>query len=102
MVIVEDDPYYFLQEGPYVCKSERASPNSISIGDEASYISSLEPSFLKLVIFSANISVYLTNFSWPRFDYQGRVIRLDTFSKVCLDIYLSSSLMVMGSDHCSR
>jgi len=62
VIIVEDDPYFFLQEGLYIPKSRRANSNNISTGDEESYVSSLEPSFLK-------------------FDYQGRVIRLDTFSK---------------------
>ncbi|KAJ2982280.1 hypothetical protein NUW54_g10772 [Trametes sanguinea] len=60
VIIVEDDPYYFLQMGAYVPKDERASPASAA--DSEKWISSLTPSYLK-------------------FDYQGRVIRLDTFSK---------------------
>ncbi|KAL7282645.1 hypothetical protein ACG7TL_004118 [Trametes sanguinea] len=60
VIIVEDDPYYFLQMGAYVPKDERASQASSL--DSEKWISSLTPSYLK-------------------FDYQGRVIRLDTFSK---------------------
>ncbi|KAA1477299.1 PLP-dependent transferase [Dentipellis sp. KUC8613] len=63
VIIVEDDPYYFLQVGPYVPKSERTAEPSLPAGDEVKqFINSLAPSFLKI-------------------DYQGRVIRLDTFSK---------------------
>jgi aromatic amino acid aminotransferase I len=64
IIIVEDDPYYFLQEGPYTLPSERSGNSkdmAFSLSDEE-YIASLAPSFLS-------------------FDYQGRVIRLDTFSK---------------------
>ncbi|KAJ7604554.1 pyridoxal phosphate-dependent transferase [Mycena polygramma] len=63
---VEDDPYFILQEGPYVPKSHRTSqsqsPRGSGLDEEAQFIASLEPSYLK-------------------FDYQGRVVRLDTFSK---------------------
>ncbi|EKM59753.1 uncharacterized protein PHACADRAFT_250454 [Phanerochaete carnosa HHB-10118-sp] len=60
IIIVEDDPYYFLQEGPYKPKSERST---VSVKhDQSEFLSSLAPSYLK-------------------FDYQGRVIRMDTFSK---------------------
>ncbi|KIK06739.1 hypothetical protein K443DRAFT_88812 [Laccaria amethystina LaAM-08-1] len=59
VIIVEDDPYYFLQLGPYATPAER-SPASDD--DEEYYLSQLVPSYL-------------------RFDYEGRVIRLDTFSK---------------------
>ncbi|KAJ6539317.1 pyridoxal phosphate-dependent transferase, partial [Mycena capillaripes] len=63
---VEDDPYFVLQEGTYVPKSQRGrqsqSRQSFGPDEEAKFIASLEPSYL-------------------RFDYQGRVIRLDTFSK---------------------
>ncbi|KIM77125.1 hypothetical protein PILCRDRAFT_627766 [Piloderma croceum F 1598] len=62
IIIVEDDPYYFLQQGPYVPKTDRVEDQiEISANLEA-YIANLVPSFLKI-------------------DYQGRVIRLDTFSK---------------------
>jgi len=59
IIIVEDDPYYFLQEGKYVPKPERVEESAM---DDEAFIASLVPSYLKL-------------------DYQGRVIRLDTFSK---------------------
>lgn len=59
---MEDDPYYFLQLGPYMARAER-SPASVNGNDnEEYYLSQLVPSYL-------------------RFDYEGRVIRLDTFSK---------------------
>ncbi|EJD01652.1 PLP-dependent transferase [Fomitiporia mediterranea MF3/22] len=65
IIIVEDDPYYFLQQGPYIPKGTRNYLASLELKsrDEASeFIASLVPSYLK-------------------FDYQGRVIRLDSFSK---------------------
>jgi len=63
VIIVEDDPYFFLQVGEYVPLSRRSESLQVSSDDEeADFINSLVPSFLK-------------------FDYQGRVIRLDTFSK---------------------
>ncbi|KAJ7283688.1 pyridoxal phosphate-dependent transferase [Mycena rebaudengoi] len=61
IIIVEDDPYYFLQEGQYVPKAQRAQTSS-SGSDAEAFLASLAPSYLK-------------------FDYQGRVVRLDTFSK---------------------
>ncbi|KAK7049551.1 hypothetical protein VNI00_005582 [Paramarasmius palmivorus] len=62
VIIVEDDPYYFLQAGPYEPKGVRHNHSNIStLGDEE-YIARLAPSYLQ-------------------FDYQGRVLRLDTFSK---------------------
>ncbi|KAH9855019.1 PLP-dependent transferase [Lenzites betulinus] len=60
VIIVEDDPYYFLQMAPYAAKFEGGSQPSSA--DSEKWIASLSPSFV-------------------RFDYQGRVIRLDTFSK---------------------
>lgn len=70
LLVVEDDPYYFLQQDAYVPKASRLSaPSSTSSStkgdsdsDADAYIAKLAPSYLK-------------------FDYQGRVIRLDTFSK---------------------
>jgi aromatic amino acid aminotransferase I len=66
VIIVEDDPYYFLQLGTYTSKDDRshgAKPSGILSADESKrFISTLTPSFLC-------------------FDYQGRVVRLDTFSK---------------------
>lgn len=61
IIIVEDDPYFFLQQGEYSPKAARA--DSMDAISEEAWISTLAPSFLK-------------------FDYEGRVIRLDTFSKV--------------------
>ena len=58
---MEDDPYYFLQQGLYKPKSERETV--VLKHDEEKFLASLAPSYLK-------------------FDYQGRVVRLDTFSKV--------------------
>ncbi|KAG9219324.1 hypothetical protein CCMSSC00406_0001734 [Pleurotus cornucopiae] len=60
VLIAEDDPYYFLQEGPYVHKTERSA--SVQFNSDEEYLSHLAPSFLSI-------------------DYQGRVIRLDSFSK---------------------
>jgi len=60
IVIVEDDPYYFLQMKEYRLQSERTA--SASKHDGAAFIASLDPSYVKI-------------------DVQGRVIRLDTFSK---------------------
>ncbi|KAF5370081.1 hypothetical protein D9758_001083 [Tetrapyrgos nigripes] len=62
IIIVEDDPYYFLQVGPYVLKSERDQEKDLSSASDDVFIAGLAPSYLKV-------------------DYQGRVIRLDTFSK---------------------
>ncbi|KIK93495.1 hypothetical protein PAXRUDRAFT_144943 [Paxillus rubicundulus Ve08.2h10] len=59
VVIVEDDPYYFLQMNDYVPKHKR-SPEQAT--DAKHFLASLSPSFL-------------------RFDHESRVIRLDTFSK---------------------
>ncbi|TCD67496.1 hypothetical protein EIP91_012301 [Steccherinum ochraceum] len=61
VIILEDDPYYFLQLKEYHLPSERSAP-SASKHDGAAFIASLEPSYLNI-------------------DVQGRVIRLDTFSK---------------------
>ncbi|KAF8524564.1 PLP-dependent transferase [Hysterangium stoloniferum] len=67
IIIIEDDPYYFLQEGIYQRKEVRAgrkAPKLKKDEDEGTrFINSLIPTYLKL-------------------DYQGRVIRLETFSKV--------------------
>ena len=66
VIIVEDDPYYFLQFPDYKRKSQRSLsshiPGTVSPESSQRFIDTLEPSYLKL-------------------DYQGRVIRLDTFSK---------------------
>ncbi|RXW25294.1 hypothetical protein EST38_g585 [Candolleomyces aberdarensis] len=61
VIIVEDDPYYFLQEGPYRPKDSRDSLRQRQL-NTTEFVEELVPSYL-------------------RFDYQGRVIRLETFSK---------------------
>ncbi|KAI0310919.1 PLP-dependent transferase [Amylostereum chailletii] len=60
IIIAEDDPYYFLQCGAYEPKEVRGQAKA-GDGIEA-FLSSLEPSFLSV-------------------DVEGRVIRIDTFSK---------------------
>ncbi|GAA6009684.1 aminotransferase-like domain-containing protein [Rhodotorula paludigena] len=63
VIIVEDDPYYFLQAGEYEpSPPARAAslPKKTETDDE--FIASLVPSYLKI-------------------DYEGRVVRIDTFSK---------------------
>lgn len=60
VIIVEDDPYYALQAGEYSLPDAR--PKSSSSETDEEFLKSLIPSFL-------------------RYDYQGRVVRIDTFSK---------------------
>lgn len=65
VIICEDDPYYFLQfpDSQATHNNEVAPPIASAAWISAQiYLQSLAPSFLK-------------------FDYQGRVIRLETFSK---------------------
>ncbi|KAH9174516.1 PLP-dependent transferase [Lactarius sanguifluus] len=63
VIIAEDDPYFFLQVGEFVPKSQRKAEREPPAGEEVSrFIDSLVPSFLRV-------------------DTQGRVIRIDTFSK---------------------
>ncbi|EJD35324.1 PLP-dependent transferase [Auricularia subglabra TFB-10046 SS5] len=62
IIIVEDDPYYFLQQEPYAAPDRRPPAQEVEAEDAQAFLDKLEPSFLK-------------------FDYQGRVIRLDSFSK---------------------
>lgn len=45
VLIAEDDPYYFLQEGPYVRKTERST--SVQFNSDKEYLSHLAPSFLR-------------------------------------------------------
>lgn len=45
VLIAEDDPYYFLQEGPYVHKTERST--SVQFNSDEEYLSHLAPSFLR-------------------------------------------------------
>lgn len=61
LVIVEDEPYYFLQLDPYVAPEARNSTTKSLTNAE--FLESMVPSFLN-------------------FDADGRVIRLDSFSKV--------------------
>lgn len=58
IIIVEDDPYFFLQFPP-PSTSGKSHPEVV---DNQTFLDSLSPSFL-------------------RYDYQGRVIRLESFSK---------------------
>ncbi|KAJ7733230.1 pyridoxal phosphate-dependent transferase [Mycena maculata] len=59
LIIVEDDPYYYQQaSAPYASSATRTTRKQT----DEEWLDSLVPSFL-------------------RFDYQGRVVRLDTFSK---------------------
>jgi len=51
IIIVEDDPYFFLQEGPYSPRSQRQTHEVTSEGGEEEYIASLAPSFVKYAIF---------------------------------------------------
>lgn len=60
-IIVEDEPYYFLQSGEYVRPEERSVKTEKPTNEE--FLNSLVPSFLSL-------------------DVEGRVIRLDSFSKI--------------------
>jgi len=65
VIIVEDDPYYFLQEGVYLPPEDRKNKQKQAVktsDDPDIFLSQLSPSFLSI-------------------DYQGRVIRLDSFSK---------------------
>jgi aromatic amino acid aminotransferase I len=59
VIIVEDDPYFFIQYPDIDLESETVEYKQLP---NEEFLSSLVPSFL-------------------RFDYQGRVIRLDSFSK---------------------
>jgi hypothetical protein len=64
LIIAEDDPYFFLQIGEYVPKSKRKAEYDPAEGEDvARFVGSLVPTYLRI-------------------DTQGRVIRMDTFSKV--------------------
>ncbi|KAF8311285.1 PLP-dependent transferase [Clavulina sp. PMI_390] len=62
IIIIEDDPYHFLQSGPYIRPDARMNAYAAEVTDQ-DWLASLAGSFI-------------------RYDYEGRVIRLDTFSKV--------------------
>ena len=61
VIICEDDPYYFLQLQKYTPATERKNEYKQTSSED--FLQDLVPTLLSL-------------------DYQGRVIRLDTFSKV--------------------
>jgi aromatic amino acid aminotransferase I / 2-aminoadipate transaminase len=64
LIIAEDDPYFILQLGEYVPKSQRSVECEPTEGEDvARFVASLVPSYLRI-------------------DTQGRVLRMDTFSKV--------------------
>ena len=46
IIIVEDDPYYFLQEGNYIPPNQRNSGKGLKDDDE-SFLGRLVPSYLK-------------------------------------------------------
>jgi aromatic amino acid aminotransferase I len=85
VIIVEDDPYYFLQEGPYTPPSERSRKKLVL--DDEEYIASLAPSFLACVYSEVRTPPSLPDIL-SRFDYQGRVVRLDSFSKVSHNLHI--------------
>lgn len=58
--IIEDEPYYFLQMEPYNGRNQPASPPPTSVAD---FVSSLIPTYVSM-------------------DTDGRVMRMDSFSKV--------------------
>ena len=62
IIIVEDDPYYFLQEGPYTLPSERSGKFEKPALDDSDeeYIASLAPSFLSYVYMHTSNSLFLT------------------------------------------
>ncbi|KAK7045264.1 Aminotran-1-2 domain-containing protein [Favolaschia claudopus] len=62
LIILEDDPYYFQQAAPYPCSKEPQTQNQTQTQTDDEWLRSLVPSYLSM-------------------DYQGRVVRLDTFSK---------------------
>lgn len=63
LIILEDDPYYFLQMDPYVSSSTEDGPALTEIQSSADFLKKIIPSYLSL-------------------DVDGRVIRMDSFSKV--------------------
>lgn len=64
LIIAEDDPYFILQPGEYVPKSQRKAECEPGKGEDvARFVASLVPTYLSI-------------------DTQGRVLRMDTLSKV--------------------
>ena len=80
VIIIEDDPYYFLQMPPYAPKETRNTCVLPSDTDGDNYLRSLVPSYLRRAKLRTT-ALKSTDYQ-RRFDRQGRVIRLDTFSKV--------------------
>ncbi|KAL7784559.1 PLP-dependent transferase [Trichoderma ceciliae] len=62
LIILEDDPYYFLQMDPYTSLNEDG-PVASEISSPADFFKKLVPSYLSM-------------------DVDGRVVRMDSFSKV--------------------
>lgn len=60
LYIIEDEPYYFLQMQPYTGRNQPSAPAPSNVDD---FVASLIPSYLSL-------------------DVDGRVMRMDSFSKV--------------------
>ncbi|KAF3934267.1 hypothetical protein ABW19_dt0201695 [Dactylella cylindrospora] len=63
LIIIEDEPYYFLQMDKYDPSGQQTNGNSTTPKTHEEFLKSLVPSYLS-------------------FDIDGRVIRLDSFSKV--------------------
>lgn len=60
VIIVEDDPYYFLQQTPYVPKDQRTDEDAFSsTSTEEKFIAQLAPSFLKYVSLTLRKYPYL-------------------------------------------
>jgi len=76
IIIVEDDPYYFLQEGRYILPDQRASVVEGSEPSDEEYMSSLAPSFLAWYLFPqipfpslfrfADVTIKAALFAWKR------------------------------------
>ncbi|SCU93743.1 LADA_0G04676g1_1 [Lachancea dasiensis] len=62
MIIIEDEPYYFLQMDPYCPQDQREAATNAEAKSNEAFIRSLSRSFLEL-------------------DIDGRVVRLDSVSK---------------------
>ncbi|KAK6516617.1 Aromatic/aminoadipate aminotransferase 1 [Arthrobotrys conoides] len=63
LIIIEDEPYYFLQMDKYVQGGNQNNGSSVTPKSHEEFLKSLTPSYLSM-------------------DFEGRVIRLDSFSKV--------------------
>ncbi|KAK2602234.1 hypothetical protein N8I77_008784 [Diaporthe amygdali] len=63
LIIIEDDPYYFLQMDPYVPSIQEEVPTAANSWSSAALLRMIVPSYLSI-------------------DVDGRVMRMDSFSKV--------------------